>query len=78
MTNHEDSINEQVVPHVIFEFPPTGGHRVKLTGHIPHAEIVNALEVLKMQMIHAQLAAMAQQAQQQIHKRVVLPDGPIR
>jgi len=56
-----------------------------LTGHfrwaalgtkpIPASQLVNMLELLKMEALGVQAAAMAQAAQQQAGKHLVVPDG---
>ena len=70
---------EKEVASIIFEFDEQGfGHRVRMQGQIPHAAIVNALELLKVQMLMAQLTQMGQDAARKMAKGIVLPNGPIR
>jgi hypothetical protein len=70
----EEQEQQEQSGRIIIEFSPDGGHRCKLEGVIPHAMLINAMELLKLQVLSAQ---MQQAAMQQANKRVIFPGGPL-
>lgn len=81
-TNGDGEYNPPPHPQLIIDYDPqTGAFQKMITGAgMPHAGLVNMLELLKMELLQQQFMLMAQaqaQAQQvqQVRRGIVLPPG---